>query len=89
MKLHNILKEEMGVLGMDKIRKNFFNLIKKLGLPMKDYDIAQGSQGSTVIIMKNRKPIATLPISKAMDINYLTDMLEKPVNMVQKMAERE
>ena len=77
MKLQDILKEEMGVLGMDRIRKNFMRLVKMTNLPSKDYDIETKDGGTTYIIFKNKKPYARLPASKALDQSYITSILKK------------
>lgn len=75
MKLKNIM-EEMGMLGMDRIKKNFLRLVKRLNLPREEYDII--SKGGTFyMIYKNKKPFARIPSSKVMDANYLTGVLKK------------
>jgi hypothetical protein len=68
------LKEEMGLMGMDRVRKNFMSIVKGLKLPSADYDIGQKGEGSYVIY-KKRKPFARIPTMKGMDKNYITSVL--------------
>jgi hypothetical protein len=75
MKLHDIM-EEMGASGMDKIRKNLINLVRRLKLKG-SYSANQGESGTTIVIVKDNKPFARVPISKAMDANFLTSVLTK------------
>jgi len=81
MKLQEIL-EEMGMLGMDRIRKNFMRLVKRAGLPSQDYEIV--SKGATLVIQKNRKPYGRLPMSKALDASYITAILKKDMPTLQR-----
>lgn len=76
MKLQDIM-EEMGMTGIERISKNFSRLVKRLGLSGEGFKIGQASGGTTVIILKGRKPYAKVPISKALDANYLTAVLKK------------
>ena len=75
MKLHEILAEEMGKIGMNKIKKNFSYLINKLNFPIKEFSINQ--KGSIFIIYKNKKPFAKIPQSKIMNNNYIISVLKR------------
>jgi len=76
MKLINLLNE-MGVVGMEKIRKNFYRLVKRLNLSTEEYKINQ--KGSIYVIYKNNKPFARIPSSRILNNSFLTKALKSEV----------
>jgi hypothetical protein len=73
MKLEAIL-EEMGILGMSKIKNKLNSLIKKYNIKGK-WDIKQ--DGSIYSIFKDGKLYAKVPYLRIMNDDYLISILQK------------
>ena len=74
MKLKDLM-EEMGQRGMLHIRNKVQLMADKLGLSG-NWDIRQGS-GTTITITKSGKPFASVPVSKAMNDEFIKTVLSR------------
>ena len=75
MKLKELF-EEMGMAGMSKI-KNTLKQAQKVANIDSRFDIQQRKGGSYFVLLKNGKPLANIPASKANDVNYLVSMVTR------------
>tara|TARA_Y100000310_G_C20681189_1_gene816048 strand:- start:2102 stop:2344 length:243 start_codon:yes stop_codon:yes gene_type:complete len=74
MKLKKLM-EEMGAIGMSKIRDALKKAIMKAGKTKIKWNIKEGKPSGFFMVYREGKPFARVPHSQVMNTEYLADVL--------------